>query len=151
MPINIYNTKMEQNNPIEYIARFFKNIDYEKLINNAGQGLGYIKKQAVKGSLETTRMMLELYFIMMDDNTSKMNKLIIGAALAYQFLPNDFFSKEDFGALGYLDNAAALYLAYTRMKKSVTPEIKQKVDDTLAEWAKSASEFTILKPEDERV
>ena len=82
---------MEQNNSIEYIARFFKNIDYEKLINNAGQGLGYIKKQAVKGSLETTRMMLELYVIMMDDNTSRMIKLIIGAALAYQFLHNDFF------------------------------------------------------------
>lgn len=142
---------MEQNNPIENIARFFNNIDYEKLINNAGQGLGYIKKQAAKGSLETTRMMLELYFIMMDDNTSKMNKLIIGAALAYQFLPNDLFSKEDYGALGYLDNAAALYLAYKRMKRSVTPEIKQKVDDTLAEWAKSASEFTIMKPEGERV
>ena len=52
MPINIYNTKMEQNNSIEYIARFFKNIDYEKLINNAGQGLGYIKKQAVMDTLE---------------------------------------------------------------------------------------------------
>ena len=142
---------MEQKNPIENIARFFKNIDYDKLINNAGQGLGYIRKQAAKGSLETTRMMLELYFVMMNDSTPKLHKLIIGAALAYQLLPNDFLSKEDYGALGYLDNAAALYLAYKRMKKSVTPEIKQKVDETLAEWAKSASEFTIMKPEDERV
>lgn len=53
--------------------------------------------------------------------------------------------------LGYLDNATALYLAYKRIKKSVTPEIKQKVDNTLTEWEKSASEFTILKPEEERV
>lgn len=142
---------MQNSNPIEEFARFFRNIDYDKLINNAGQGLGYIKKQAAKGSIETTRMMLELYFVMMNDNTSKLNKLIIGAALAYQFLPNDFFPKEDYGALGYLDNATALYLAYKRIKKSVTPEIKQKVDDTLAEWAKSVSEFTIMKPEDERI
>lgn len=142
---------MQNENPIAEVARFFKNIDYDKIINNAELGLEYIKKQAAKGSIETTRMMLELYFVMMNDNTSRLNKMIIGAALAYQFLPNDFFPKEDYGALGYLDNAAALYLAYTRMKKSVTPEIKQKVDDTLAEWAKSASEFTILKPEDERV
>lgn len=142
---------MNKENPIAEIAKFFKNIDYDKLINNAGQGMEYIKKQATKGSIETTRMMLELYFVMMNDNTSKFNKLIIGAALAYQLLPNDFLSKEDCGALGYLDNAAALYLAYKRMKKSVTPEIKQKVDDTLAEWAKSASEFTIMKPEEERV
>ena len=36
-------------------------------------------------------------------------------------------------------------------KESVTPEIKQKVDDTLENWAKSVDEFTIMKPENERV
>lgn len=142
---------MEKRNPIEDIARFFKNIDYDKLINNAGLGLEYIKKQAAKGGKETTRMMLELYFVMMSDKTSRFNKIIIGSALAYQLLPNDFMSKEDYGVLGILDNAALLLLAYKRVKKSVTPEIKQKVDETLAEWAKSASEFTIMKPEEERV
>jgi len=141
----------KQNNPIEDIARFFKNIDYDKLINNAGLGLEYVKKQAAKGSIETTRIMLELYYVMMSDSTSRFNKIIIGSALAYQLLPNDFMPKEDYGVLGLLDNATALYLAYRRVKKSVTPEIKQKVDDTLAEWAKSASEFTIMKPEEERV
>lgn len=142
---------MQENNPITDIARFFKNIDYDRLISNAGLGLEYIKKQAVKGSKETTRMMLELYFVMMDENTSKTKKMLIGAALAYQFLPNDFLPKEDYGILGYLDNAAALFYAYKRTKKSVTPEIAKKVDETLASWAKSAEEFTILKPEDQRV
>ena len=142
---------MQETNPITEVAKFFKNIDYDKLINNAGLGLEYIKKQAAKGSKETTIMMLELYFVMMSEKTSKFNKLIIGSALAYQFLPNDFLPKEDYGVLGYLDNATALYLAYKRVKKSVTPEIKQKVDETLAEWAKTASEFTIMKPEEKRV
>lgn len=140
-----------QENPITEIARFFKNVDYDKIINTAGSGLGYIKRQAVKGSKETTRMMLELYFVMMSEKTSKFNKLIIGSALAYQLLPNDFLPKEDYGILGYLDNATALYLAYKRVQKSITPDIKQKVDDTLASWAKSAEEFTIMKPEEDRV
>jgi|GEM_PF-6500822 uncharacterized membrane protein YkvA (DUF1232 family) len=138
-------------NPILEISKFFKNIDYDRLINNAGLGLEYIKKQAQKGSKETTRMMLELYFVMMSEQTSKFTKIIIGSALAYQLLPNDFMSKEDYGVLGYLDNATALYLAYKRVKKSVTPEIKQKVEDTLANWAKSAEEFTIMKSAEERV
>lgn len=142
---------MENRNPIEDIARFFKNIDYDRLISNAGLGLENIKRQAAKGSKETTRMMLELYFVMMSDTTSKFNKMIIGSALAYQLLPNDFLPKEDYGILGYLDNATALYLAYKRIKKAVTPEIKQKVEDTLANWAKSAEDFTIMKPEEERV
>jgi uncharacterized membrane protein YkvA (DUF1232 family) len=142
---------MQENNPITEIARFFKNIDYDKIISNAGLGLDFIKKQAVKGSKETARMMLELYFVMMDEKTSKAKKIMIGAALAYQFLPNDFLPKEDYGVLGYLDNATALYLAYKRVKKSVTPEIAKKVDETLASWAKAVDEFTILKPEEERM
>ena len=83
---------MQNENPIAEVARFFKNIDYDIIINNAELGLEYIKKQATKGSIETTRMLLELYYVMMDDNSSKLNKLIIGSALAYQFLPNDFSS-----------------------------------------------------------
>ena len=59
-----------QENPMTELAKFFKNIDYDKLISNAGLGLEYIKRQAAKGSKETTRMMLELYFVMMSDKTS---------------------------------------------------------------------------------
>ena len=138
-------------NPITDLARFFKNIDYDRLINNAKFVLDYIKKQAVSGSTETARIMLELYYVMMSDNVSKFRKMLIGAALAYQFLPNDFFSREDYGAVGYLDNAAVLYFAYKRIKGAVTPEIARKVDETLAGWAKSIDEFTIMKPEEERV
>lgn len=142
---------MQTSNPIPDIARFFQNIDYDKIINNAGLILEYIKKKAIAGSKETTRTLLELYFVMMSDKTSKFNKFIIGAALAYQVLPNDFFSREDYGILGIVDNAAVIYFAYKRVKKSITPEIQQKVDETLVNWAKSADEFTIMKPENERV
>ena len=48
---------MNNDNPITEIARFFKNIDYDKILNNADSCLDYIKKQAAKGSKETTRMM----------------------------------------------------------------------------------------------
>lgn len=144
-------TTLQNDNPISDIARFFKNIDYDRLLSNAGLGLEYIKRQAAKGSKETTRMMLELYYVMLSEKTSKFNKLVIGAALAYQLLPNDLLPKEDYGLLGYLDNATALFLAYKRMKKSVTLEIRQKVDETLESWEKSMDEFTIMKPEEERV
>ncbi|MBP3688469.1 MAG: DUF1232 domain-containing protein [Bacteroidaceae bacterium] len=140
-----------QENPITELSKFFKNIDYDRLINNAGLTLDFIKRQAMTGSKETARIMLELYYVMVNENTSKFNKLIIGSALAYQLLPNDILSKEDYGVLGYLDNATALYMAYKRIKKNVTPEIRKKVDETLDNWKKSAKEFTIMKPEGERV
>ena len=86
--------------------------------------------------------MLELYYVMMSEKTSKFNKLVIGAALAYQLLPNDFLSKDDYGVLGYLDNATILYYAYKRMKKSITPEIVQKVENTMGGWKGAMENFT---------
>ena len=96
-------------------------------------------------------MMLELYYVMLSDKTSKFNKLIIAGAFAYQFLPNDFLSKDDYGILGYFDNLSILYVAYKRVKKCVTPEMEQKVENTINSWITSANNFTILKPEGERV
>ena len=99
---------MKEINPIKELIRLFKNIDYQRITNQAGIIFNHIRKQAANGTKETTKMMLELYYVMLSDNTSKFNKLIIGAALAYQFLPNDFLSKEYYGILGYLDNANIL-------------------------------------------
>lgn len=140
-----------ENNFLDNIIRFFKNVDYDRLMLNGEKFLEMIKNQSVNGSKETTRMMLELYYVMMSEQTSKFNKMIIGAAFAYQFLPNDFLPKDEYGIFGAVDNIAALYIAYKRVKKCVTPEINQKVDDTIANWTKSVNEFTILKPEDQRV
>lgn len=133
------------------VIRFFKNIDYDKIMGHTNIFFEQIKKKSVTGSVESTRMMLELYYVMMSDSTSKLNKVIIGGAFAYQFLPNDFLPKDDYGIFGVIDNAAILYLAYKRVKKSVTPEITDKVNSTIAEWSKSINEFTIMKPEDQRV
>ncbi len=142
---------MDNTNPTKDIIRFFKNIDYAKIASSATLLLSKIKDQALHGTKESTRMMLELYYVMMSEKTSKFNKLVIGAALAYQLLPNDFLSKDDYGVLGYLDNATILYYAYKRMKKSITPEIVQKVENTMGGWKGAMENFTVMKPEDKRV
>ena len=137
--------------PIKEIIRLFKNIDYQRISNNASIILAQIKRQAMVGTKETSKMMLELYYVMLSEKTSKFNKIVIGAAFAYQFLPNDFLSKEEYGILGYLDNATILYFAYKRVKKSVSPEISKKVEETMNSWLSSVENFTILKPESERI
>lgn len=142
---------MDRVNLTTNVIRFFKNIDYSRIANNTATIFERIKVQAMRGTRETATRMLELYYVMLSENTSKFNKLIISAALAYQFLPNDFLPSEDYGVLGYLDNVTVLYFAYKRVKKSITPEISQKVEDTINGWIASAENFTILKPEAERV
>ena len=64
-------------NPLTDLTNFFKNVDYEKLLGYAGGGLEAIKNFAVTGSKETTRVMLELYFVMMSEQTSKFDKFLM--------------------------------------------------------------------------
>lgn len=109
------------------IIKFFKNIDYQRIANNATYILEHIKLQAFKGSKESTRMMLELYYVMLSNKTSKFNKIIIACAFAYQFLPNDFLPKEDYGVLGYLDNISILYIAYKRVKNALLLKLHKRL------------------------
>ena len=107
---------------------------FQEFAGDANKVLGAIREYAVSAGRTTTKMMLELYYVMVDKNTTNTDKLLIGAALAYQVLPKDLLPKSKFGLLGYFDNAAALYFAYKKVKGAVTPEIEAKVEATLDNW-----------------
>lgn len=108
--------------------------DFTNYIDNEDFMLSSIKDYAIKGARETTRVLLELYYVMIDPNTSKIDKFLIGSAIAYQTIPKDLLPTSKFGLLGYIDNAAALAFAYKKVKKVVTSEIAAKVDETLNKW-----------------
>ena len=110
------------------------NINLQDFSENAKKVWGSIKDYAVKGGKATTKTLLELYYVMIDKNTAGSDKLLIGAAIAYQVLPTDLLPKKRFGLFGLTDNAAALAFAYNKMKAAVTPETEAKVEATLAKW-----------------
>ena len=96
--------------------------------------LAAIKNGAAKAGRATTKMMLELLYVMKSPNTSLANKTIIVSALAYQLLPKDILPRKKYGLLGFLDNGITLAVAYNRVKSLITPEIDQKVTNTLNNW-----------------
>ena len=114
--------------------------NFKDIAGNAEKLLDGIKRYAVKGGKETTKIMLELYYVMVAKETPSLDKILIGAALAYQTVPTDLLPRSKFGLLGFFDNAAALTYAYKKVKKAVTPEISQKVDATLEKWFGSKKE-----------
>ena len=93
-----------------------------------------IKNGAAKAGRTTTKMMLELFYVLKSPATSTANKAIIVAALGYQLLPKDLLPRKKFGLLGFLDNGITLAVAYNRVKSSITPEIEQQVTNTLNNW-----------------
>ena len=104
------------------------------LFGGAEQLWQYIKVYAAKAGREATRIVLELYYVVKSPKTPALDKTIIIAALGYQFLPNDLMDREKYGWLGFLDNGAALALAYNRVKSRVTPQIETQVDAILNQW-----------------
>lgn len=94
----------------------------------------YIKIYAAKGGRELTNTILELFYVMKSPNTGMIDKTLIGAALAYQLLPEDLMPRDRFGLLGLLDNGVTLAFAYNRVKKLVTPQIENQVKAMLDQW-----------------
>lgn len=93
-----------------------------------------IKQNAQKVGSGTTRIFLELYYVLKSHDTPFFDKTIIVSALSYQFLPKQLLSKEKHGILGYTDNIVFLMLAYNRVKRRVTPQISVQVDKVIAQW-----------------
>jgi uncharacterized membrane protein YkvA (DUF1232 family) len=94
----------------------------------------FIRDGAKECGAESTRMALELFYVLKNSDTSIIDKSLIVAALAYQFLPEDLLPRDKFGLLGFLDNGVTLAFAYNRVKSLVTPEIENHVDLILSQW-----------------
>ena len=111
--------------------------EFKKLMARCGgaeQMWNYIQRYAAKGGREITKTVLELFYVMKSQNTGIMDKTLIGAALAYQLLPEDLLPRDKFGILGFLDNGVTLAFAYNRVKKLVTPQIENQVGTILNQW-----------------
>lgn len=111
--------------------------DFKNLMarfGGADQMWNYIQKYAAKGGREVSKTVLELFYVMKSPNTGIMDMTLIGAALAYQLLPEDLMPRDKFGILGFLDNGVTLAFAYNRVKKLVTPQIENQVTAILNQW-----------------
>lgn len=102
-----------------------------------------IMQNANKVGRESTKTLLELFYVMKSPETSVIDKGLIMAALAYQLLPEDALPKDKFGILGMLDNGAALAFAYNKVKSSVTPAISMQVNNILKQWFEGTEDNTI--------
>lgn len=108
--------------------------DIMNIFGNPENLWNYITKYAAKAGREGARIALQLFYVVKSPNTPMLDKAIIIAALAYQFLPEDMLPRDQFGILGFLDNGLTLAVAYNRVKARVTPEIENQVDTLLEQW-----------------
>ena len=108
-----------------------KNIDWRGKINAL---MDKLRPWALKAGRVATRPLLQFYYVMDDDNTSTLDRVLIYAAIIYTILPMDFIPSVIYKFLGILDDGVAMLYVYKKIKDRITPEINAKVEDTLNEW-----------------
>ena len=108
-----------------------KNIDWRGKINAL---MDKLRPWALKAGRVATRPLLQFYYVMDDENTSTLDRVLIYAAIIYTILPMDFIPSVIYKFLGILDDGVAMLFVYRKIKDKITPEINNKVETTLNEW-----------------
>ena len=108
-----------------------KNIDWRGKINAL---LDKLRPWALKAGRVATRPLLQFYYVMADEQTSTLDRVLIYAAIVYTILPIDLIPSVVYKFLGILDDGVAMLYVYKKIKDKISPEINAKVEDTLNEW-----------------
>ena len=108
-----------------------KNVNWRGKINAL---MNKLRPWAFKAGRVATRPLLQFYYVMDDDNTSTLDRVLIYAAIIYTILPMDLIPSVIYKFLGILDDGVAMLFVYKKIKDKITPDINAKVEDTLNEW-----------------
>ena len=108
-----------------------KSIDWRGKINAL---MDKLRPWALKAGRVATRPLLQFYYVMDDENTSTLDRVLIYAAIVYTILPLDLIPSVIYKFLGILDDGVAMLFVYKKIKNKITPEINAKVEETLNEW-----------------
>ena len=108
-----------------------KNIDWRAKVNALMEKL---RPWAVKAGRVATRPLLQFYYVMDDDSTSMLDRVLIYGAIIYTSLPTDVIPRAVYKFFGVLDDGVAILYVYKKVKDKITPEINIKVEETLNAW-----------------
>lgn len=108
-----------------------KDIDWRAKFNEL---LNKLRPWALKVGRVATRPLLQFYYVMEDENTSTLDRMLVYAAIFYTILPIDLIPSVVYKFLGIMDDGVAMLYVYKKIKDKITPTINLKVEETLNEW-----------------
>ena len=104
--------------------KFFANWDLDQLLEN-------IKDMGKSLGRTSMRPVLSLYYVLRSPETPLSDKLLIASALSYLVLPIDLISTRRWPVIGWVDEMAAIMIAYKKVKLN---KKESKVDNILEKW-----------------
>ena len=89
---------------------------------------------ARKAGRKVSLWLLTLYYALKEGELTPKERALTYAALAYVLIPGDLLPRKIFGLLGVTDDVTALVFALQKIKKAITPAIRQKAEMKVEEW-----------------
>lgn len=123
---------------IDSLLERVKNIDWHTKVNNL---MDKLLPYALKAGRTATRPLLQFYYVMADEKTTTLDRVLIYAAIIYTISPASLIPSSVYRLLGILDEGIAIIYVYSKIKDRITPEINSKVEGTLNEWFGVEYEF----------
>jgi len=108
-----------------------KNIDWKEKSKNL---LGQIGQYAKKAGRVATKPLLQLHYVLTMGETTTLEKALIVGAILYTVMPFSLIPFKAHKILGLLDEGLAVLYVVKKVQNKLTPEINQKVEETLNEW-----------------
>lgn len=117
-----------------------KSMDWKR---KADELMGRLRPYAMKAGRVATKPLLQFYYVMTDEHTSTLDRVLVYAALIYTVSPVSLIPSAIYKLLGIMDEGAALLFVYHKIQERITPEIEYKVEMTLNEWF--GAEYELLR------
>ena len=116
---------------VKSLLEKLKNVDWQGKASSVSDKL---KPYALKVGRVAACPLLTFYYVLNDEKTTTLDRVLVYAAIIYTISPVSLIPAAVYHLLGVLDEGAAVLFVYKKIKNNVTPEIRQKVEDTLDEW-----------------
>ena len=117
--------------PVKSLVRLLGNVNWSEKAQTA---FTWICKNAKKVGRKTTETLLTFWYVMNDENTSTLDKILIFALIAYIVIPMDFIPYSVRGWLGLIDDGIAFAFVYKIVGKDITDDTRAKVNAILDDW-----------------
>lgn len=108
-----------------------KGVDWKA---KASDVFGKIGTYAKKSGRAATKPLLQLHYVLTMGETTTLEKALIVGAILYTIMPFSLISVKAHKILGLLDEGVAVLYVIKKVQNKITPEINQKVEETLNEW-----------------
>ena len=82
----------------------------------------------------SAKPILILWFVLLNKDTPKKDKMLILSTLSYLILPIDILDAKRLPIIGWCDEIFSISVSYQKVCKNITPEIEAKVNAILDKW-----------------